>query len=185
MSCDTLPLCQYCMIAHAANQRFFSEGMFHPAGLLPMSLQYEDPADGLQSLRTFLDVKRALELDWVLQAAAERLAALAADKGKGGAAANGNGSIAGSGKVAARAVAAAHPLAAPPAALERLRKELRLSRLQAGLVWRALLLVAGRGEAPAAAGVESLIRQAILAQVAEAKGDAQGETRRHLRSPPA
>lgn len=139
-------------------------------------LAYEDPADGLQSLRTFLDVKRALELDWVLQAAAERLAALAADKGKGAAAANGNGSIAGSGKVAARAVAAAHPLVAPPAALERLRKELRLSRLQAGLVWRALLLVAGRGEAPAAAGVESLIRQAILAQVAEAKGDAQGKS---------
>lgn len=121
-----------------------------------------------------LDVKRALGLEWVQQAAGERLAALAADKGKG-AAANGHGSTAGNGKAAARAAAAAHPLAPPPALLERLRKELRLSKLQAGLVWRALLLVAGGGEAAAAAGVESLIWQAIIAQVAEAKGDAQGE----------
>ncbi|KAL4422981.1 hypothetical protein ABPG77_005461 [Micractinium sp. CCAP 211/92] len=138
-------------------------------------LSYEDPAEGLQSLRTVLDVKRALGLEWVQQAAGERLAALAADKGKG-AAANGHGSTAGNGKAAARAAAAAHPLAPPPALLERLRKELRLSKLQAGLVWRALLLVAGGGEAAAAAGVESLIWQAIIAQVAEAKGDAQGKS---------
>lgn len=122
-------------------------------------------------------MKRAIGLDWAQQAAGDSLAALAADKGKGAAAANGNGSAAGSGKVAARAAAAAHPLAPPPAVLERLRRELRLSKLQAGLVWRVLLLVVGRGEAAAAAGVESLIRQAIIAQVAEAKGDAQGEGR--------
>ncbi|KAL4451974.1 hypothetical protein ABPG75_007636 [Micractinium tetrahymenae] len=139
-------------------------------------LAFEDPAEGLQSLRTFLDVKRALGLEWAQQAAVEHLAALAADRGKGAVTANGNGSAAGSSKAAARAAAAAHPLAAPPAVLERLRKELRLSRLQAGLVWRVLLLVVGRGEAAVAAGVESLVRQAILAQVAEAKGDAQGKS---------
>lgn len=143
----------------------------------PLPPQFEDPAEALQALRTQLDVRRALALDWVQAAVGERLAALAGDKGKG--AANGsaaNGSAATAAGRAARAAAAQHPLAAPAEVLERLRKELRLSKLQAGVAWRVLLYVGGKGEPGVKAGLASLIRAAILAEVAGAKGDAQGAT---------
>lgn len=105
----------------------------------------------------------------------ERLTALAADKGKAPAvAANGAGQ---SGQKAAKAAAAQHPLAAPPAVLERLRKDLRLSKLQANTVWRVLLFVVGKGEPGVVEGLRSLILGAILAEDAATKGDAQGERR--------
>lgn len=134
--------------------------------------QFEDPADALQALRTGLDVQRALALDWAQAAAAERISALAGDKGKSSAAtANGSGS--GSGK-AARLAALEHPLAAPAEVLSRLRSELRLTRLQAGVVWRVLVYVVGKGEAAVVEGVKGMIRQQLVAQLAAAKEDAQG-----------
>ena len=148
-----------------------SHTLRHPA-LHPPPPQFEDPAEALQALRTRLDASRALALDWVQPVVQERLAALAADKGKGGAA-NG-GAANGAAARAARAAAAQHPLAAPPAVLARLRRELRLSKLQAGVVWRVLLFVVGKGEPAVVAGLGSLIRAGILAEVAGAKGDAQG-----------
>lgn len=120
-------------------------------------------------------MRRALALDWVQPAVAERLAALATDRGKAPAAAN--GSLPSTGR-AAKAAAAQHPLHAPAELLERLRRELRLSKLQAATVWRVLLYVVGKGEASVVAGVESLIRGAIVAQVAAAKEDAQGAWQR-------
>ena len=92
-------------------------------------MQFEEPAEGLQSLRTRLDVGRALALEWVHDAVAQSIAAQAA-------AAEGKANGAGSSR-AARAAAATHPLAPAPALLDRLRRELRLSKLQVG-VWRCL-----------------------------------------------
>lgn len=104
--------------------------------------QFEEPAEALQALRTVLDVRRALALDWLPPAVLQRLDALASDKGKGKAAAEvpapANGRSVGA--KAAKAAAAQHPLAPPPDVLERLRRELRLSKLQAVIVWRALLV---------------------------------------------
>ena len=109
-------------------------------------LQFEEPAEALQALRTVLDVRRALALDWVPVAAQQRLDAFASDKGKAPAAeaaAPANGKSGGA--KAAKAAAAQHPLAPPPEVLERLRRELRLSKLQAVTVWRALLVRAASG----------------------------------------
>jgi hypothetical protein len=138
-------------------------------------LQVEDPAVTLQALRTGLDVRRALALEWVQEAAKERIAALAADKGKGTARAvpTSRGSSSCSSR-AAKQAALEHPLAAPAPVLERLRRELRLSKLQAGSVWRVLVFVIGKGEAAVEAGVEGMIRQQLVAQLAAAKEDAQG-----------
>jgi hypothetical protein len=147
-----------------------------PAGAcVPSSLpQFEDPAEALQALRTTLDVRRALDLDWLQAAAAERIAALAADKGKGPAvAANGGAKGSSKSRKAARA-AAQHPLAAPAAVLARLRSELRLSKLQAAAVWPVVLYVVGRAEQAVVAGVESMVRQNLVASMAATKENAQG-----------
>ncbi|KAI3437922.1 hypothetical protein D9Q98_000367 [Chlorella vulgaris] len=142
-------------------------------------LSVEDPAVTLQALRTGLDVRRALALEWVQEAAKERIAALAADKGKGTARAvpTSRGSSSSSSR-AAKQAALEHPLAAPAPVLERLRGELRLSKLQAGSVWRVLVFVVGKGEAAVEAGVEGMIRQQLVAQLAAAKEDAQGKSLR-------
>ncbi|EFN55767.1 hypothetical protein CHLNCDRAFT_145199 [Chlorella variabilis] len=149
-----------------------AQGLAEQTGACDLS--FEDPADALQALRTGLDVQRALALDWAQAAAAERISALAGDKGKSSAAtANGSGS--GSGK-AARLAALEHPLAAPAEVLSRLRSELRLTRLQAGVVWRVLVYVVGKGEAAVVEGVKGMIRQQLVAQLAAAKEDAQGKS---------
>lgn len=112
----------------------------------PIPLQFEEPAEALQALRTVLDVRRAMTLDWAPAAVQQRLDAFASDKGKAPAAeaaAPTNGKSGGA--KAAKAAAAQHPLAPPPDVLERLRRELRLSKLQAVTVWRALLVCAGSG----------------------------------------
>ncbi len=90
-----------------------------------------------------MDVRRALALDWLPPAVQQRLDALASDKGKapaGEAAAKPLANGKSGGAKAAKAAAAQHPLAPPPEVLERLRRELRLSKLQAVTVWRALLV---------------------------------------------
>jgi hypothetical protein len=140
----------------------------HP--IHPPLPQFEEPAEGLQALRTTLDVRRALALGWARDAAQQRLTALAASNGKAAAAPAVNG-----GGRAARLAALEHPLAAPAELLERLRRELRLSRLQAGAVWRVLVYVTGGGTPAAVAGVQDMIRQQLVAQLAAAKDDAQGE----------
>jgi hypothetical protein len=119
-------------------------------------------------------VRRALELDWLQAAAAERIAALAADKGKGPAVtANGGAKGSSKSRKAARA-AAQHPLAAPAAVLARLRSELRLSKLQAAAVWPVVLYVVGKAEQAVVAGVESMVRQNLVASMAATKENAQG-----------
>lgn len=150
----------------------------HCCPVPPCLPQYEDPAEGLQALRTTLDVRRSLALDWLKAAAAERIEALAADRGKGAANGSGGGGSAKGrssslGRKAAR-VAAQHRLAAPAEVLDRLHSELHISKLQAATVWPVVLYVVSLAEPAVMAGVESMVRQNLVASMAATKENAQG-----------
>lgn len=131
-------------------------------------LTFEDPTEQLQRMRDKLDLQRALALGWPRRASEETVAAALADKGKGKAAAE-DGAPAAAGSSGSSA-APAFPLAPPRELLTRLRRELRLSKLQAARVYEALVvLAAGAAGKGAEALAEAMVRGRVQSEVEAAQ----------------